>query len=73
MTLQSQLIDLLKWKLTQAEIAQKVGCSQSTISDLANGKPRAIRATLHLAIQDLHKQYAAREKRANRKVAACAT
>lgn len=52
----SLIADLLEIGMSQKEIADAVGCSQPTICDLANGKQEDTRASIGLALIDLHRE-----------------
>lgn len=48
--------DLIASGLTQAQIAERVGCSQATVSELMNGKTETPNFALGTALVALHKK-----------------
>lgn len=60
--------DLAEFGMTQEQIAEKCGCAQSTISDLATGATETPRYHIGDALRSLHKT--ALRRRARRREAA---
>ncbi|WLW64284.1 hypothetical protein RA224_12905 [Achromobacter aegrifaciens] len=54
--------DLIASGLTQVEIANRVGCSQPTIAQLASGAQRDVRWTYGEKLRSLHRKVVARRK-----------
>jgi transcriptional regulator with XRE-family HTH domain len=56
MDIQLKVKEILETGLTQSAVAEKVNCSQATISDLANGKQSTTTIQLGLKIIELHQK-----------------
>lgn len=54
--------DLIASGLTQVEIANRVGCSQPTIAQLASGAQRDVRWTYGEKLRSLHRKVVGRRK-----------
>ena len=70
MNWQTLISDLATGGLTQVEIAKRCGCTQSRISELANGKSSSVGFELGASLTALHKSESRKRMRKGAPVAA---
>ena len=69
MELKAIIGELLAAGWTQARIAEKAGCSQPTISEIASGTTENPRFRIAAALIDLHRKECGRRRRTQREAA----
>ena len=54
------VLDLCRWGMTQAQIAERTGIAQGTISKVARGAVKDVRSVKYRRLQTVHQEEAKR-------------